>query len=72
MIYIPENIEWSELTISIILGYAISWAYFFITLPLMINIFGKINGSIINYGISWIIWIIISIAIKKYNNDESY
>lgn len=72
MIYIPENIEWSELTISIILGYAISWAYFFITLPLMINIFGKINGSIINYGISWIIWIIISIAIKKYNNGESY
>jgi hypothetical protein len=70
MIVIPEEIDWTELTVSVIIGYAISWAYFFLTLPLMIKLIGKITGSIVNYGISWIVWIAVTIIIKKYNNDD--
>ena len=61
MIVIPEEIDWTELTVSIIIGYAISWAYFFLTLPIMIKFIGKIVGPIVNYGISWIVWIIVTI-----------
>ena len=70
MIIIPEEIDWTELTISVILGYAISWVYFFLTLPIMMKIFGKINGAIINYGVSWIVWIVTSYVIKVYNKDN--
>jgi hypothetical protein len=55
---ILENINWPRLTIGFILGYAISWVYFFLSLPIIIKLLGKVNGTIINYGLSWIIWIL--------------
>lgn len=70
MIVIPEEIDWTELTISVIIGYVISWAYFFLTLPIMIKFVGKITGPIVNYGISWIVWLFVTILIKKYNKDD--
>jgi hypothetical protein len=53
-----QNINWTKLGLGVILGYAISWAYFFLTLPILIKLLGKVNGTIINYGLSWIVWII--------------
>jgi hypothetical protein len=38
-----------------IVSYAISWGFFFLTLPLFIRFFGKVKGSMIDYGISWIL-----------------
>lgn len=60
-----SNIDWSKLGLGIILGYAISWVYFFLTLPILIKLLGKINGTIINYGLSWLLWIIVTYIIHS-------
>lgn len=65
-----EEIDWSQLGIGFIFGYAISWGYFFITLPLFIKLLGKINGPLINYGISWIVWIIATFVIHQAIPDD--
>jgi hypothetical protein len=44
------------------LAYGISWLYFFFTVSIIVSIFGKINGVLINYGISWVIMIILIYA----------
>lgn len=62
MIDFGNEIDWKGLTVGFVLGYAISWAYFFLTLPIFIHFLGKINGTIINYGVSWLLWTIITIA----------
>ncbi len=64
---IPEHIDWSRLGLGVILGYAISWVYFFLSLPLLMKIMGKVNGTIINYGISWLVWIVVSYIIHSSN-----
>lgn len=35
-------------------GWVLSWALFFIMLPLTIRYFGKVTGTLINYIFSWI------------------
>jgi hypothetical protein len=43
-------------------GWVLSWGLFFIMLPLMIRYFGKVKGTLFNYGFSWIsLFIIISV-----------
>jgi hypothetical protein len=59
---IPEDLNWSRLGLGVILGYAISWVYFFLTLPFLMKLLGKINGTIINYGLSWLVWIVVTYA----------
>jgi hypothetical protein len=63
---IPDTINWKKISLGILLGYAISWVYFFLTLPLFMYFLGKINGSVINYGLSWLIWIIVTYLIHLY------
>jgi hypothetical protein len=54
------EIDWKKLTVNVIIGYIVSWLYFFITLPLFQILFGKALGKVavagINYGLSWIVW----------------
>jgi hypothetical protein len=47
------TIDWQKLTGSAIVAYIISYTYLFITTPFFQHLFGKINGAIINYAISW-------------------
>lgn len=61
-----QNINWTKLGLGVILGYAISWIYFFLTLPILIKLLGKVNGTIINYGLSWIVWIIATYLIHYF------
>jgi hypothetical protein len=61
------EINLKQFTINIVIGYLISWAYFFITLPLFIILLGKFNGSIINYGLSWLLWIGVTYYLHKKN-----
>jgi hypothetical protein len=62
-----NEINWSKIGLGIILGYGISWIYFFLSLPIFIKLLGKINGTIINYGLSWLIWILVTYIIhSKY------
>lgn len=67
---IPDDIDIIRLGVGIILGYAISWVYFFLTLPIFMKILGKINGTIINYGLSWLVWILVTYATQSTTNNN--
>jgi uncharacterized membrane protein len=49
-----------------------SWILFFLLLPLMITIFGKVKGAAVNYGISWASMVFIIIGLELYNKKEDY
>ena len=67
---IPEDIDWTRLGLGVILGYAISWVYFFLTLPIFMKLLGKINGTVINYGISWLVWIVATYYTHSTDPDD--
>lgn len=67
---IPEDIDLTRLGVGVILGYAISWVYFFLTLPIFMKFLGKVNGTIINYGLSWLIWIVVTYATHATTPDD--
>lgn len=48
-----------NLSINTIVAYAISWTYFFTTLPFITNALGKIKGTTVNYLISWGIMLVV-------------
>lgn len=62
------SFDWSQLTFSVFLGYAISWAYFFLTLSAANRLLGPVYGPALNYAISWIVWMVASYAIKRVVN----
>jgi hypothetical protein len=64
-------IDLSKLSFSIFLGYAISWAYFFLTLSAANRLLGPVYGAAINYVLSWIVWIVASYCIKQFVNRDS-
>lgn len=47
-----------SLSINTVIAYAISWTYFFISLPFITKAFGVIQGTTVNYIISWGIMLI--------------
>ena len=67
---IPEDIYWSRLGLGVVLGYAISWVYFFLTLPIFMKLLGKINGTVVNYGMSWLVWILVTYATHSTAPDD--
>ncbi len=67
---IPEDIDLTRLGVGVILGYAISWVYFFLTLPIFMKLLGKINGTVVNYGMSWLVWILVTYATHSTAPDD--
>jgi ABC-type multidrug transport system permease subunit len=45
-------------------GWFLSWILFFIMLPFMIHLFGKMKGAAVNYGFSWISMVIIILGLE--------
>lgn len=45
-------------------GWVISWVLFFIMLPFMIQYYGKIKGTSLNYGFSWFSMIAIILGLE--------
>ena len=45
-------------------GWFLSWVLFFIMLPGMINYFGKVKGTFLNYAFSWISMFVIIIVLS--------
>jgi hypothetical protein len=64
-----KEIDWKKYTINFLLAYVISWIYFFITLPLFVEMFGKAKATPINYGLSWIIWFVAFQILNKLYPD---
>jgi hypothetical protein len=55
--------------LSIALGYAISWGYFFLTLRAVQAVVGKGAGLFLNYAFSYVIWVALSyvLAGRQFN-----
>ena len=45
-------------------GLFLSWVLFFIMLPVMINYFGQVKGTFLNYAFSWISMFVIIIILS--------
>lgn len=43
----------AKLGLGAAIGYGLSWLFFFVSLPIFIRIFGRINGTAIDYMVSW-------------------
>jgi hypothetical protein len=65
--FILSSVDWKNLTENAIIGYVLSWIFFFITLNTFQKVFGKINGTVINYSASYLVWVIIIYILNKIN-----
>ena len=45
-------------------GWFLSWVLFFIMLPLMMRVYGKIRGASLNYAFSWFSMIAIILGLE--------
>jgi hypothetical protein len=52
-------LDWKSLATSVAIAYVVSWVLFFIALPFVSVILGKIVGSVVTYALSWVIFVII-------------
>ncbi len=51
--------DWKSLATSVAIAYIVSWGLFFIALPFISSILGKIVGPVITYALSWVIFVVI-------------
>lgn len=68
----PRKIVKKILTMSTyaLIGFILSWVYFFISLPLVVRIFGKVKGATINYGISWVVMVAVIYVLQKLKPEH--
>jgi len=74
MLDINHLIDWKQLTVNVIIGYAVSWIYFLVSLALFRKTFGIVNGGIIAYLSSWLVWILTAYLLHSINQtgDKGY
>ena len=67
-------IDWKKLTVNVIIGYAVSWIYFLVSLALFRKTFGIVNGGIIAYLSSLLVWILTAYLLHSINQqgDKGY
>lgn len=51
--------DWKSLATSVVIAYVVSWGLFFIALPFVSSILGKILGSVVTYALSWLVFVVI-------------
>jgi hypothetical protein len=49
-----------------VIAWALSWVIFFIMLPFMVKVFGKVRGGALNYALSWITMPIIILGLEYF------
>ncbi len=67
MLDITSLINWKALTVNALISYSLAWLYFFLTLGLFRDIFGKKSGFVVNYLLSWAIMLILFYVLTKMN-----
>jgi hypothetical protein len=51
-------------------AYIISWVYFIFSLPFVVKQVGKVRGVGLNYGISWIVMLVVLYVLQKVNPSK--
>ena len=59
--------DWKSLTTNVLLGYILSWVYFTIAFYLLYKVIGKVKSAFFAYATSWVVWIVASALLQKYN-----
>jgi hypothetical protein len=74
MLDINHLIDWKQFTVNIIIGYAVSWIYFLVSLALFRTIFGVVKGVFVAYLSSWLVWILTAYLLHSINQtgDKGY
>jgi len=74
MLDINHLIDWKQLTVNVIIGYAVSWIYFLVSLALFRKTFGTVKGTAIAYLSSWLVWILTAYLLHSINQtgDKGY
>ncbi len=49
-----------------VIAWALSWVIFFVMLPFMVKVFGKVRGGALNYAFSWITMPIIILGLEYF------
>jgi hypothetical protein len=52
-------------------AWVLSWAIFIVTLPFVVQQVGKVKGVGLNYGISWIVMIVLVYILQKLNPSDA-
>jgi hypothetical protein len=55
-----------------VIAWALSWVIFFIMLPFMVKVFGKVRGGALNYAFSWITMPIIILGLEYFRRKMVY
>lgn len=67
MLDITSLINWKALTVNVLISYSLGWLYFFLTLGIFRDIFGKKSGFAVNYLVSWGIMLVLFYSLTKFN-----
>ena len=72
--YVINLIDWKQFTVNVIIGYAVSWIYFLVSLALFRTIFGVVKGVFVAYLSSWLVWILTAYLLHSINlsGDKGY
>ena len=72
--YVINLIDWKKLTVNVIIGYAVSWLYFLVSLALFRKIFGVVKGAAVAYLSSLLVWILTAYLLHSINQqgDKGY
>ena len=74
MLDINHLIDLKQFTVNVIIGYAVSWIYFLVSLALFRKTFGTVKGGIIAYVSSLLVWILTAYLLHSINQqgDKGY
>jgi len=72
--YVINLVDWKQFTVNVIIGYAVSWIYFLVSLALFRTIFGVVKGVFVAYLSSWLVWILTAYLLHSINlsGDKGY
>jgi len=72
--YVINLVDWKQFTVNVIIGYAVSWIYFLVSLALFRTIFGIVKGAAVAYLSSWLVWILTAYLLHSINlsGDKGY
>ena len=70
MLDINHLIDWKQLTVNVIIGYAVSWIYFLVSLALFRKTFGIVNGGICSIFIKLVSVDISDILVTFYKSTR--
>ena len=74
MLDINHLIDWKKFTVNVIIGYAVSWLYFLVSLALFRKTFGTVKGAAVAYLSSLLVWILTAYLLHSINQqgDKGY